>query len=227
MTDAVTASTTSSTAATTSQSSAADSTATASALSSDFETFLKMLTAQMQNQDPLNPIESTDYAVQLATFSSVEQQVLTNDLLKDLGTQIGGNSLAEYAGWVGMQAGTNEAAYFDNTPIELLPTPATGADSMTIKIKDAAGDVVQSIQMDPTNDVLAWGGSGDDGTPFDPGFYSFELESYQGGALMGTSKIQTYSPIIEARADVSGTTFILKGGTEVSANDIQALRDGI
>ena len=50
-----------------------------SALSSDFETFLKMLTVQMENQDPLNPVDSADFAVQLATFSSVEQQVLTND----------------------------------------------------------------------------------------------------------------------------------------------------
>ena len=48
----------------------------AAVLSSDFETFLKMLTTQMQNQDPLNPVDSTDYATQLATFSSVEQQVL-------------------------------------------------------------------------------------------------------------------------------------------------------
>ena len=39
--------------------------------SSDYETFLKMLTVQMQNQDPLNPVESSDFAAQLATFSSV------------------------------------------------------------------------------------------------------------------------------------------------------------
>ena len=48
--------------------------------------FLKLLTTQMQNQDPLNPIDSTDYAAQLATFSGVEQQVRTNSLLADLGT---------------------------------------------------------------------------------------------------------------------------------------------
>ena len=49
-------------------------------ISSDFNTFLRMLTVQMQNQDPLNPIDSADYAVQLATFSGVEQQVRTNQL---------------------------------------------------------------------------------------------------------------------------------------------------
>ncbi len=41
-------------------------------ISADFETFLKMLTVQMQNQDPLNPVDSSDYATQLATFSGVE-----------------------------------------------------------------------------------------------------------------------------------------------------------
>ena len=38
-------------------------------ISADFETFLKMLTVQMQNQDPLNPVDSSDYATQLATFT--------------------------------------------------------------------------------------------------------------------------------------------------------------
>ena len=47
-------------------------TASTSAISSDFETFLKMLTAQMENQDPLNPLDSQDFATQLATFSGVE-----------------------------------------------------------------------------------------------------------------------------------------------------------
>ena len=66
-------------------------------ITSDFTTFLKMLTTQMQNQDPLNPIDSTDYAAQLATFSGVEQQVRTNSLLADLGTQFGLMGMAQLA----------------------------------------------------------------------------------------------------------------------------------
>lgn len=60
------------------------STTKASTVSADFETFLKMLTAQIQNQDPMNPIVSSDYATQLATFSSVEQQVLANSYLENI-----------------------------------------------------------------------------------------------------------------------------------------------
>ncbi|MEM9127629.1 MAG: flagellar hook capping FlgD N-terminal domain-containing protein, partial [Pseudomonadota bacterium] len=66
------------------------STPQANALTSDFETFLLMLTAQARNQDPLEPLDSSQYASQLAQFSMVEQQVQTNDLLSSLSNALGG-----------------------------------------------------------------------------------------------------------------------------------------
>lgn len=53
---------------------------------SDFQTFLQLLTAQMRHQDPLEPLDSTQFVAQLAAFSSVEQQIQTNaklDLLNE------------------------------------------------------------------------------------------------------------------------------------------------
>ena len=47
----------------------------------DYESFLTLLTAQLKNQDPLKPLESTEFVAQLASFSAVEQQVRTNDSL--------------------------------------------------------------------------------------------------------------------------------------------------
>jgi flagellar basal-body rod modification protein FlgD len=92
-------------------SSAATSSAVATAdngsgakISSDFETFLKMLTVQMQNQDPLNPVDSSDYATQLATFSGVEQQVQTNDLLRSLAGQMGTGLDNQPVVWAGVRA---------------------------------------------------------------------------------------------------------------------------
>ena len=75
-------------------------------ISSDFQTFLRMMTAQMQNQDPLNPMEASDFAVQLATFSGVEQQVRSNDLLAGLSDQMSLMGVSQLAGWVGMEART-------------------------------------------------------------------------------------------------------------------------
>ena len=73
-------------------------------ISSDFDTFLKMLTTQIKNQDPTNPMDSADFAVQLATFSGVEQQVRTNDLLGDLGAQFGVMGMSQLGAWVGQEA---------------------------------------------------------------------------------------------------------------------------
>ena len=70
-------------------SSSKPSAAKTSSISSDYQMFLKLLTTQMTNQDPSSPMDSADYAVQLATFSQVEQQVKTNDLLTSLATQMG------------------------------------------------------------------------------------------------------------------------------------------
>ncbi|MEP1206277.1 MAG: flagellar hook assembly protein FlgD [Rhizobiaceae bacterium] len=65
-----------------SQASAA--TSTASAASVDYDAFLQLLVAEMQNQDPTKPMESTEYVAQLASFSNVEQSIQMNEKLDNL-----------------------------------------------------------------------------------------------------------------------------------------------
>ena len=57
---------------------------TSSAASVDYDAFLQLLVAEMQNQDPTKPMESTEYVAQLASFSNVEQQIQTNEKLDSL-----------------------------------------------------------------------------------------------------------------------------------------------
>lgn len=64
----------------------------------DYNSFLKLLVTQMQNQDPTQPMDPTQYVSQLATFSNVEQAVQINSKLETL---IGQTSLTQAAGWVG------------------------------------------------------------------------------------------------------------------------------
>ena len=61
----------------------------------DFQTFLKLLTAQMRHQDPLEPLDSTQFVAQLAAFSSVEQQIETNTKLETINENL---SRLEYLG---------------------------------------------------------------------------------------------------------------------------------
>lgn len=64
----------------------------------DYEAFLQLLVTQMQNQDPLEPVSDTEYIAQLATFSNVEQNILTNDRLAAM---ITANQLGDAEGLIG------------------------------------------------------------------------------------------------------------------------------
>ncbi len=129
-------------------------------VSSDFETFLRMLTVQMQNQDPLNPVDSSDYAVQLATFSSVEQQVLTNDLLRSMSGQLAGGSLGQLAGWVGMEALARVPVAFNGDPVNLRPDYAEQADAAKLVVRDAAGEIVAREPLTLSQELGAMGRQG-------------------------------------------------------------------
>ncbi len=193
--------------------------------SSDFETFLRMLTTQMENQDPLNPIESADYAVQLATFSGVEQQVRTNQLLEGLAQQMNLTGMAQMAGWVGMEARTNAPAQFDGAPVTLFPSPAATADETVLLVRDASGALVDRIPVPVSSEPMTWAGMDENGNPRDPGLYSFELESYAHGDLLSTDPVDTYSRISEVRAQDGQTVLVLEGGVQVPASAVSALRE--
>lgn len=193
-------------------------------ISADFDTFLKMLTTQLQNQDPTSPMESAEFAVQLATFSGVEQQMKTNQLLEGLGGQMGVIGMAELAGWVGKEARAPAPAWFSGTALTVAAAPESRADAATLVIRDATGRIVgrQPLPLAPGD--ASWSGTGEDGSPLPTGLYSFEVESSAKGAVIGTAPAETYGRIVEARGGKSGTTLILEGGVEVPAGEVTALR---
>ncbi len=194
------------------------------AISSDFETFLKMLTTQLQNQDPLKPIESADYAVQLATFSGVEQQVKTNDLLKSLVSQLGGSGLDRMAGWVGKEARIAAPRQFDGTPITLFPTFDPDATSARLVVKDGAGKIVSRQDIAQLSGQIQWAGADASGQPLPPGAYSFEIESYANGKLLSSAPAESYAPITEVRMENGEAMVVLAGGISRPASAVSALR---
>lgn len=194
-------------------------------ISSDFETFLKMLTVQLENQDPLNPVDSADYAVQLATFSGVEQQVQTNELLRDLVSQMGASGLTQIAGWVGMEARAATPAVFDGAPLTLAPDVATGATAAEIVVRNESGSVVQQFTISPTDQSITWAGVGADNAPLPPGLYRFETVSFDGDAELERRAAEVYSRVTEVQNDNGAATLILAGGARVTASDITALRE--
>lgn len=197
-----------------------------SIISSDFETFLEMLTVQLQNQDPLDPMDSADYSMQLATFSSVEQQVLSNDYLAEISGKFSTMGLADVAGWVGMETLSDEPTYFDgSSPIDFQASPETRADTMQISITNASGEVVQVVETNASSDVLQWSGLDTDGNAYPAGEYTFEIASYADDEFISSSTAESYSRIVEVRSDSGNNMLVLQSGSEISAERISSLRE--
>lgn len=193
-------------------------------ISSDFQTFLQMLTAQMTNQDPLNPIDSSDYAVQLATFSSVEQQVQTNDLLHSLISQLSESGISELSGWVGMEVRSAAYVSYDGEPVTLHPLPAAAADEAWLVAYDIDGNEVTRSEIGLDGEATAWDGAGDDGQPLDHGYYNFAVENYSAGTLLGTTAVEHYALVTEAQ-NIDGTLIlVLEGDASVLASDVIGIR---
>jgi flagellar basal-body rod modification protein FlgD len=197
-----------------------------SVISSDFETFLKMMTKQAKYQDPLEPIDSSEYAAQLAQFSMVEQQVKSNELLSGLAVQMGAGNMASMAGWIGMDALTTAPAYFDGAPVTVEPNPLAAADQMVLVVFDEAGQEVQRTSMAVSAEPIEWAGVQDDGTPFESGLYSFSIESRSNGELMDSTPIETYSRITEARIEAGSAVLVLEGGALITTAQVTGLREG-
>lgn len=197
-----------------------------SVISSDFETFLVMLTAQMNNQDPLNPLDSQDFATQLATFSGVEQQVKTNDLLTSLGQQMGLSGLADMAGWVGMDARVAGPVQFDGNTVELYPSMPVFADTAQLVVTDSSGAEVQRLDIPLGTDPVRWsGGTRIDGSPIGSGTYAFSVEAFSNGERINAATPEHFARVTEVRSTASGAVVVLNGDLVQPATIVTGLRE--
>jgi flagellar basal-body rod modification protein FlgD len=125
-------------------------------LTSNFNDFLRLLTTQLQNQDPTSPLDTNQFTAQLVQFASVEQQIAINANLERLVEQSRVSQLTQGAGLVG------RSARIEATQVELhggradiLAVPRDSGP-VTISIRDASGRVVRSITAQPTAEGVAW-----------------------------------------------------------------------
>lgn len=192
--------------------------------SSDFETYLQMLTVQLNNQDPLNPMEADEFAVQLATFSMVEQQTLTNTLLETVVGQLGQTSLAQMSAWVGMEARGAFPVQYSGAPVTLHMPYAVVGEVQELVVTDADGEEVARIPVEGRGEVVTWDGTDKNGTPVEEGVYSFRIDSLSGDELVGSGPVESYALVTEVRMTDDGMRLVTPGDIEVDPNKVAALR---
>lgn len=220
-----------SSAATTSTTQAAAS-STASAvdrkqLAGNLNQFLTLLVTQLQNQDPLDPMDTNAFTQQLVQFASVEQQIQQNANLEKLiaaqqASQVGAMTsylgrTVETAGPVlSLQGGQASGTY----------TLADTAAEATLRIRDTKGKVVHEAAIDPTagRHAFAWNGQDQNGVRLADGPYAVEVVAKRRDGAIVESKTTVIGRVTSA-SFADGETTLLLGDTPVATNAILALRE--
>jgi flagellar basal-body rod modification protein FlgD len=142
--------------------------------------FMKLLIAQLQNQDPLSPMDNQEFAVQLATFNSLEQLVGMNEKLESLASQQGMATHFNSAALIGKQVISkgNEVNLGASEEASLHYELAGNAATVTLKVLNSSGAVVR--QIDAGNQRVGahnatWDGRSNLGERLPPGVYKFEV----------------------------------------------------
>lgn len=200
----------------------------ANTFAADFETFLKLLTTQLQFQDPLQPLESTQFVAQLAQFSTVEQQVATNSALGKILDAMGASGAGALGAWLGKEVRGATSMSYKGGPVEVFPVDVPrAAQDLELTVRAVDGSIVRSIPFDPTDDSVIWDGTDATGAPAANGTYSFESRWKLEGADPEVKPAQVFGKVIEARREPDDSvSLVLEGGTIIPASDVTALRGG-
>ena len=182
-----------------------------------------MLTAQMQNQDPLKPMESTEFASQLAQFSGVEQQVRTNDLLAGVQSGLARLGMGQIGNWIGMEVRAEMPVNFDGQTVTLGGARHVLADRMELLVRDQSGEIVQQITMPLRNDSFTWNGTGVDGSVVAPGLYSFSVQNWSGQTMIEERGAMVYGQVDEAAIIDGDIWLVLEGGVSIPRSDVLGL----
>jgi flagellar basal-body rod modification protein FlgD len=144
-------------------------------IAGNFQTFLTLLTTQLQNQNPLDPLDTNQFTQQLVQFAGVEQQLKTNDSLQTLVTMqqtAQATQALEFVGKTAIVSGNSTALTNSKATWELnVPTTST----VNISIANSSGQTVYTGNFSANagnNQPFAWNGQGNDGTQWPDGIYT-------------------------------------------------------
>lgn len=145
------------------------------------DAFLKLLTEQLQNQDPLDPMKNEEFVAQLAQFSSLEQLFGLNAVMESVYLGIASMNNASMANLLGTEVvadGNTVHAPGDGAPVPLHFEAGTSFQQATVTVTDESGRVVDTFEIgahEAGEHEVSWDGLDQDGQPVPEGLYTFSI----------------------------------------------------
>ena len=191
-------------------------------LADDFSQFLTLLTVQLQNQDPLSPMDTTEFTNQLVAFTGVEQQINTNQKLDSLVAMQLGTSFSQAQNYVGKDISyiSSEFAYTGESANIRYSLPQS-ADYSKINVLNEFGDVVYTTDAAKAAGAhqFRWNGETNNGQPAAPGTYEIVVDALDADE----NPIKTTSVVtgrVEGVETQDGGIYLLVGERAVSLGNV-------
>ncbi len=186
--------------------------------------FLRLLTTQMQYQDPLNPMDGTNFTAQLAQFSSLEQLSQVNGNLESLKTDQGNLANLQTTNYLGKKVVTegDQITVSGGSPSPAQYRLQSGAESGSLSIYDAEGTLVRVIELgrkEPGVYNVPWDGKDRNGNPVPDGEYRFQTDFYDEDNNYVPSLMYRMGTVQGVVFD-SGESFLDLGGDKVPVNQV-------
>jgi flagellar basal-body rod modification protein FlgD len=184
------------------------------------EEFLRLMTTQLQNQDPMKPMESGEFLTQIAQFSTVEGIGDLNDSFASLSESLVSNQALQAANLVGREvlAPTGLAALSEGGSIRGTAELPAASNEVAVKIYDQSGQLLRTLELGPQASgpvSFQWDGVRDDGTFASPGTYFVSAEATVDGQ---TEAVETL-----LASQVRSVTLSNSGGLLLDLNGIGSL----
>jgi flagellar basal-body rod modification protein FlgD len=194
-------------------------------IANNFDTFLQLLTTQLKNQNPLDPLDTNQFTQQLVEFSGVEQQLKTNDFLSSLVQANANTTNSNAVNYIGKTVtASGVRSELVNNKAQWNFTIADAAN-VTVNIKDANGNTVYTEQgaMQAGSGTFTWDGKDNQGNTKPAGTYTISMQ-----AVTGEGK--TINVSTETTGTVTGVDFtgsepvLLVGNTRLNLSGVTSVR---
>jgi flagellar basal-body rod modification protein FlgD len=195
-------------------------------LANNFDQFLTLLTTQLKNQNPLEPLDTNEFTQQLVQFASVEQQIKSNTTLASLLQATKASTATSALGFVGTEIRADGATTkLSNGKAEWSLNSPRAASRATLAIRDASGATVytENRTLSAGNQTFAWDGKLSSGGSAPSGDYTISITAADLAGAPVT--VSTEMVGIVDSVDLSGATPMLAiGSVRVEIDKVKSMR---
>lgn len=197
-------------------------------LGDNFDTFLTLLTTQLKNQNPLNPMDTNQFTQQLVQFSSVEQSIKANANLESLIKLSAASAATSAVSFIGKTVEVpNSAATFDGTKATWKFDSAGAAQKAKFTLRDDAGKVVHTFEKDIVSgkNEFVWDGKDGDDKTVPKGKYSLTIEASDSEGKAVQTKLTAFGLVDTVEFEGNDPLLVI-GGKKIPLSTVRSVGQG-